>query len=136
MMTITAPGALGDNDVYIPMGNDFAAMCLRLTTWLTVATHTLGVDFVQLLVDDNNFMYQAAKVHSLMGDMVNIMETQHGAIGLQGLIQPEQCVFLDFDPMRNDEYLLKTAGKTSVKLRLEMGVNEATYLSLYELVNV
>lgn len=136
MMTLTAPGATGDNDIYLPMGNDIVAMCLRLTTWLTAATHTMGVDFVQLLVDDNNFAYQAAKIHSLIGDSINMFESQTAVIAAQGLASPKHCVFLDFDPRKNDEFLLKTAGRTSVKLRLEMGVDEATYLSLYELVNV
>ena len=136
MLTVTAPGATGDNDVDLPLGNDIVAMCLRLTTWLTAATHTLGVDYVQLLVNDNNYGYQSARIHCLSGDMINILDTQHGVIGAQGLIQPSQCVFLDFDPRRNDEFLLQTVGKTSAKLRLEMGVDEATYLSLYELVKV
>jgi hypothetical protein len=136
MQTITAPGSTGDNDVDLPLGNDIVAMCLRLTTWLTAATHTLGVDYLQLLVNDNNYGYQSAHMACLMGDLVNIIDTQHGAIAAQGLIQPSQCVFLDFDPRRNDEFLLQTAGKTSAKLRLEMGVDEATYLSLYELVKV
>lgn len=136
MQTITAPGATGDNDVDLPLGNDIVAMCLRLTTWLTATTHTLGVDYVQLLINDNNFGYQSAHATCLMGDMINIMETQHGAIAAQGLIQPSQCVFLDFDPRKNDEFLLKTAALTSAKLRLEMGVDEATYLALYELVKV
>lgn len=136
MMTITAPGATGDNDVHLPLGNDIVAICLRLTTWLTAATHTLGVDYVQLLINDNNWGYQSARTHCLMGDMINFLETQAGAIVAQGLIQPSQCVFLDFDPRKNDEFLLKTAALTSAKLRLEMGVDEATKMSLYELVQV
>lgn len=134
MRTIKAPGATGDNDYGLPLGNDIVAMCLRLTTWLTAATHTLGVDYVQLLINDSNSIYQSSRIHSLMGDMINIMETQHGSIAAQGLEPPLQCVFLDFDPRRNDEFLLKTAPLISAKLRLEMGVDEATYLSLYELV--
>lgn len=133
-MTITAPGATGDNDVLLPMGNDIVAICLRLNTWLTAATHTMGVDMVHLIVNNSEGIYQAAKIHSLIGDLANLYDTQHGAIAAQGLIQPPQCVFLDFDPRKNDDYLLKTGGMESLKLRLEMGVDEATYLSLYELV--
>lgn len=135
-MTITAPGATGDHDTRLPMGNDIVAICLRLTTWLTAATHTMGVDMVHLIVNDSEAIYQAATMHSLIGDLINLYDTQHGAIAAQGLIQPPQCIFLDFDPAKNDEYLLQTSGLTSLKLRLEMGVDEATYLSLYELVKV
>jgi len=135
-MTVSAPGATGDNDVGLPMGNKIVAICMRLTTWLTAATHTLGVDMVHLIVNNSEAIYQAAKIHSLIGDLANLYDTQHGAIAAQGLIQPPQCVFLDFDPLKNDEYLLDTAAMESLKLRLEMGIDEATYLSLYELVNV
>lgn len=136
MMTVTAPGATGDNDVGMPLGNDIFAIAVRLTTWLTAATHTMGIDMVKLLCNNNEYGYQSAKIHSLIGDLIDMYETQHGNIAAQGLIQPAHTVFLDFDQGGNDEFLLKTREFNSIKLRLEMGVDEACYVTPYELVNV
>jgi hypothetical protein len=43
---------------------------------------------------------------------------------------------MDFDPNGDSEWLIDTAGKSSVKLNLNMGVNEATSLTVMELVAV
>lgn len=136
MKTITAPGATGQNEVELPIGHELVALILRLTTWYQVSSHALGVENVELLVNENEYGYRNARTHCLVGDLMNLYETQHGAIAAQGLEPQAHTMFLDFDPAKNDKFLLDTAGKTSVKLRLDMGVDEATYLSILELVKV
>ena len=136
MKTITAPGATGNNDIELPLGHELVALMLRLTTWYTTSTHVLGVENIELLVNNNEYGYRNARIHCLVGDLINLYETQHGAIAAQGLEPQAHMVFLDFDPGKNDMCLLDTVGKTSVKLRLDMGVDEATYLSILELVKI
>lgn len=134
LKTITAPGATGENDVELPIGNEIVAMCIRMTTWFAAAASTLGVEAVKLLVDNSESYFSFAKSQCLIGQHINLFDNQHGAIAAQGLVQPPSCMFMDFDPNKDGKFLLDTAGKSSVKLRLDMGVDEATYLSIYELV--
>lgn len=136
MLTATAPGATGDNDIDLPIGNDIACIQIRMTTFTGASSHTFGVDMAKVLVDNVEKGYSAARAQCLLGDLINIIDTQHGTIAAQGSILPLNTVYLDYDPARNDNYLLQTAGKSSVKARLDMGVDEATYLTILELVEI
>ena len=132
MSIIAAPGATGENDWDMPIGNDIVAIGLRMTTWPGASTHTYGVDMAKVLVENQEYGYSAARAQCLVGDLIHHYETQHGNIAAQGFIQPAGMVWLDYDPGDNDEYLLKTEGLSSLKLRMEMGVDEATYVTLLE----
>ena len=134
MKTVTAPGATGNNDVDLPIGNELVALILRLTTWYAASTHALGVENAKLLVNNNEYGYRDARIHCLVGDLINLYETQHGNIAAQGLEPQAHTVFMDFDPTKDDKFIIDTAGKTSMKLRLDMGVDEAAYVSILELV--
>lgn len=134
--TITAPGATGDNKVDLPIGNDIVAVALRMTTFYAAAASTLGIESVKLMVDESESMFSFVKSQCLIGQNINLFDTQHGAIAAQGLMQPEKTMFLDFDPTKDGKFLLKTAGKASVKLVLDMGVDEATQMSVYDLVKI
>jgi len=134
-MTITAPGKLGDNDIELPTGNDIVCIQVRMTTMSGIVNNTFGVNGVSILVENKQFGYAYASAQCLIGDMINLLDTQHGNIAAQGDVQPLNMVYVDYDPCRNDEMLLHTAGKSSVKIRLDMGVDELTNLTLMELVN-
>lgn len=134
--TVTAPGATGNNDVPLPLGNQLVALALRLTTWYTASTHVMGVENVKLLLNNSEYGYRDARIHCLVGDLINLFETQHGSIAAQGLEPPLHAVFMDFDPVLNDEYLIETKNLTDLKLRLDMGVDEATVVNMFELVQI
>jgi len=134
-MPVSAPGKLGDNDIELPIGNDIVCIQVRMTTMADIVNNTFGVNGVSILVENKQFGYSYARAQCLIGDMINLLETQHGTIAAQGTVQPANIVYVDYDPVRNDELLLHTAGKSSVKIRLDMGVDEVTNLTLMELVN-
>jgi len=134
--TITAPGQTGDNKIELPLGNDIVAVALRMTSFYAAAASTLGIESIKILVDESEQMFSFAKSQCLIGQNINLFDTQHGAILAQGMIQPEKTMFVDFDPTKDGKYLLKTAGKSSVKLILNMGVDEATQMCTYELVKI
>jgi len=136
LQTISAPGKTGPNDIGLPIGNQIVAMCVRMTSWYAAAASTLGVEYVQTLVNNQQFGIAYAKSQCLIGENILLFDTQHGAIAAQGLIQPAHCMFVDFDPNKDGQFFLETEGKSSVTLRLDMGVDEATNLSIYELVKV
>ncbi len=134
MSTIVAPGATGDNDYELPIGNEIVCVQLRLTTIPTTSSHTYGVDNARVLVDNAEFGYASARAQCLQADHVFIADHQHGAIAAQGVDQVDNVLWLDFDPARDGRFLLDTKGRSSVKLKLNMGVNEATYCTLLERV--
>ena len=136
MATVSAPGATGENDYTLPQGNQIIAIQMRLTTWPGASSHAWGVDLAKVLVNNKEFGYASARAQCLQGDLIFHYDTQHGNIAAQGLIKPENILYLDFDPAHNDEYLLETAQASSVKLRMEMGVDEATYVTVIEKVAV
>lgn len=135
LLTVSAPGATGPNDIELPIGNDIIAIQQRMTTFPAASSHVFGIDESKILVDNKEYGFVGNKAVSLLGDLINIVDSQHGTIAAQGSIEPLNIVYLDFDPVRNNEFLLKTSGKSSVKLRAEMGVDEASYISIFELVN-
>ncbi len=134
--TVTAPGATGDNDMSLPMGNDIIAIAIRNTTWPGASSHTFGVDMVSVLIDEVEEGYASARAQALTGDLIFTQETQHGTIAAQGLITPDSVFWLDYDPHKDGEWLLETRGKASAKLVMEMGVDEATYVTTLERVPV
>ena len=133
---LAAPGATGDRDWDLPIGNKIVAIQLRMTTFPAASSHTYGVDVAKILVNNKEFGYSAARAQCLTGDMIFRIDNQPGDIAAQGEIQPDNIVWLDYDPRGDGEYLLDTAGKSSVKARLNMGVNEATQAVIMELVDV
>lgn len=136
MLTVTAPGATGDHDVDLPIGNDIIALQLRMTTFPATSSHTYGVNRARVLVDNSEEGYADASAQGLVGDGIFHLSTLPRDIAAFGDIIPANVVWLDYDPLRDNNYLLQTEGKSSVKARLNMGVDEATYLTIMELVRV
>jgi len=136
MATLAAPGATGDRDFELPLGAEMVMMQLRMTTFPTTSSHTYGVDKVSVKVDEVEHGYAAADVHGLIADGVFHVDGQSGDIAAAGNILPANQVWLDYDPHGDGQYLLDLKGKSSAKLTLEMGVNEATYLTMLERVSV
>ena len=136
MLTVTAPGATGDNDIDLPIGNDVVCIQERMTTFPAASSHTFGINESKVLLDNKEYGYVGNKACSLLADLISKVETQHGTIAAQGSILPLNIVWLDFDPLGDDNFLLKTSGKSSFKLRANMGVDEASHISVFELVSV
>ena len=136
MMDVPAPGKTGDNDIELPIGNKIVAIQIRMTTFPTTATDLYGVQEARILVNNKEYGYASAKAPCMVGDGIFRLGGVPSTMLLQQLLNPLNTVWIDYDPRENDEFLLNTEGASSVKLRLNMGVNEATYVTLLELVDV
>jgi hypothetical protein len=134
LKTVVAPGATGDNEVELPIGNEIVAIGIQMTTWWPATTHTIGVKAATLLANNSEKCYSLATAQGLCSDLIHQYDTQHGVIAAQGIEPPTNVVWLNFDPAKDGKFLLQTAGLSSLKLRLNMGVNEATNLIIMELV--
>lgn len=136
LMTVPAPGKLGENDVELPLGNEIIALQIRRTSGPADTTHVYGVDGVSILKNNKQFGYASAQAECLDADIGLRMGGLRSTQLLQQLLVPEKMFWMDFDPNGDNEWLLGTQNATSMKLRLNMGVDEATYVTLLERVAV
>ena len=136
LMTVAAPGKTGDNDVELPMGNEIIALQIRRTSGPAATTHLYGVDAASILKNNKQFGYASAQAECLDADIGLRMGGLRSTMLLQQLLVPEKIFWMDFDPNDDSKWLLNTKDATSLKLRLNMGVNEATYVTLMERVAV
>lgn len=132
-LTVQAPGATGDNDVNLPLGNEIIAIGARLTTWPAATAHTAGIEDVSILVNEKEDIYASASLECLMGDGIFYGGGSPTNQAANGSLNAPNTVWLDFDPLKNGEYLLDAKSLSSLKARLNMGVSEASYLTLLEL---
>lgn len=134
--SVSAPGATGDNDVDLPIGNELIALMLWNTTFPAASSHTYGIDNVKLLVDNVEFNYASARAQCLVGDMIFRLSTLPRDIAAFGQVLPDNTFWMDFDPHGDGQWLIDTAGKSSVVVRLTMGVDEACRVVVLERVSV
>ena len=134
MKTISAPGAVGDNEVDLPIGNKIIALQLRMTTFPATSSHTYGVENLSVLRNNRETGFKFAKGVTMHGDVTQRIQTQGANIAALGSTIPDNIVWADYDPNRDGNFLLETAGASRVHAVLNMGVDEATYLTTLELV--
>jgi hypothetical protein len=135
-IAVPAPGATGDHDIELPTGNEIVAIGIRRTSGPAVTTHVYGVQNVRLLVDNREYGYASARAQCLDADWGLRAGGLPSNMLLQQQVLPPMMFWMDFDPNGDGQWLVDTAGKSSVKLRLDMGVNEATWITLVERVKI
>lgn len=134
---IAAPGATGEFELELPIGNRLVCCQYRLVTVPTTSSHTYGIDSVKLMLNNKEYAYTAADMMCMMGERGLRIGGPNATIAAQGLGPLELIAWMDFWPREdNDEWLIDTAGKDSVKLANTYGVNEACNLCVAELVAV
>ncbi len=149
--------ATGDNDVDLPIGNKIAGILLFGTTAPTGAVFTATIGQLRLLVDNVESYYARANWESLHGELSRyITESvaagaftaeEHGAAANaagQFLVNGEHAqtgfynnyAYLDFQPLLDDRYLLETAGKARIHMRINAGAANAMRALPLELIDV
>lgn len=131
---LAAPGATGEREYELALGNKLVMCQFRMVTVPTTSSHAYGIDVAKLLVDNKEYGYTSADMMVMCGERGYRVGCANTTIAAQGLGPLELVAWMDFDPVGNDEWLIDTAGKSSVKLNLNMGVNEAVNLTTLELV--
>jgi hypothetical protein len=133
---VVAPGATGDNDVDLPMGNLVAGIMLFSTTVFQTSSHTQGIEEVRVLVNNSEFGYVSGKYLSLIGQSgINLNQLVRVPAAAGELIT-QHYAYLDYDPVKNDEFLIDTSDVSSFKVRLNMGVNEACRVLPVEIASI
>ncbi len=149
--------ATGDNDVDLPIGNKIAGVLLFGTTAPTGAVFTATIGQLRLLVDNVESYYARTNWETLHNELQRyITESpaggafqaeEHGAAANaagQFLVTGEHSVVgfydhyahLDFQPTLDDRFLLETAGKARIHLRINAGAANAMRALPMELIDV
>lgn len=134
MFTVASPGATGENEFNLPLGSEIAAIQIRQTTIPTTNAHTTGVEDARVVVDEVEYGFVSARHEVRLATNGLHVDGMNGTIATQGAELPAAVSWLDFDPDKSGNYLLDLTGAKTAKLVLDMGVNEATYVTILERV--
>lgn len=150
------PSATGDSDLDLPIGNPIAGILLFGTTVPTAAAVTASMREVRVLIDNQeayvprtrwdalhqNYMQHAAPALALV-EHIHLENTATAYTQNVNTGGPRWDVhalntygWLDFDPLRDGEYLLPTEGRSSVKLRINADVADAQRVVPVEMIAV
>jgi hypothetical protein len=135
LKSVTAPGATGDNDVELPIGNRIVGLILYTTTVPATSSHTYGIQEARILRNNKEWGYASAKANCIKGDGIFLFQSLPRTIAAFGSIVPANYLYMPFSPHFGDDFALDSAGLSSLKLRLNMGVDEAAKVIPLEIVS-
>lgn len=156
-VTLTAtPGATGDHDVDLPMGNPIANVLLFGTTGFTAKTSVASISQLKLLVENVEFAYALANWETLNGELNGMVprvselqmhtHTENLAAAYAADVATakprltesilDNYGVLDFDMFRDGANLLQTAGRGRVHLRITAGTADAIRALPLEIINL
>lgn len=149
------PSAAGELDIEIPIGNRISHILMFGTTVPTGSTATTTLSYVQLLIDNQRRFFsqtnfQTWRQQAALRQKPPIAHGYHihqldGAAYAQymdtGVVKyrNDRCLqhlWLEFDPLKDDTYLLETAGKSDVVTRVNAGDTNAIRVLPGEVVGV
>ncbi|MBA7536536.1 hypothetical protein ES705_28800 [subsurface metagenome] len=133
LFSITDPGAAGEQDIDLPIGNDLLAVLIRLAAFAGLAEFIFTVDDIRLLVDNMERGIASAKTPELLGEMIFRAPGTVRSTPLQGGLIPNKCLWMDFDPTRDGQYMIDTRGASRVHLRANYGEAGAIFVAPLEL---
>ena len=135
MITQTRALIAGDEDFELPKGNDYAGILIREPVIMDAGAATGTIRDVRLLVDEVEFGIANSRFEAMRDQFEQtggpVDNYQGGALANLGLYG-----FINFDPLRDDQYLLPTIGRSSVKLRPTLDNAGTVRVIPFELVRV
>lgn len=154
--TPKTPTATGEHEVDLPLGNPILGALIFGTTTPTGTSWSASVRKVKLLVDNVESHYSSARWESLHNDghwrgifpwdfvrhthLENLaaaytQNAESGAVS-DAVREDEKYIFLDFDPLRDDRYLLETEGRGRIHLKITADVVDAIRVLPIELIRL
>lgn len=148
--------ATGESDRDLPRGNPIVGVQLFATTIGATLESANTIRDVKLLVDNREQYYQLSNWDSLHGEIGMrkgnpfTVQTHFHAVDIadaggtyRDSLQPslvnddlENYAYLDFDPNKDGEFLLQTAGRGRVAMRITFGATDAMRFMPVELMTV
>ena len=133
LFSIVDPGAAGEQDIDLPIGNDLLAVLIRLAAFPGATEFLFTVDDIRLLVDNMERGIASAKTVELLGEMMARVNGTVRSTPLQGGLIPNKSLWMDFDPTRDGAYMIDTRGASRVHLRANYGEAGAIFVAPLEL---
>lgn len=129
------PTTTGYHEVDLPIGNDIVGILLYSTTVPSGTSYNASIGAVNLRVDNTDYLYGLTNWETLHAEMFmdnpwpwhnHVHSYNAAAVATEyDTRQPknlaylmENYAFLNFDPARDHEFALKTAGRSRVNLRI------------------
>ncbi len=137
------PAVAGEHDVELPIGNPISELVLFGTTFPVGVADAATLGYLQILVDNHRVFYSHTNfetIHNMAGRMrcppgywmahTHWLEALTSLTGVQfpGNHLLKQYVHLPFDINRDGRYILETAGKSDVVLRIGVDAGATTAL--------
>ena len=135
MITQSRALTVGDPDFELPKGNDYAGILMFEPDVADAGVATGNIRDVRLLVDEVEFGIANARFEA-MRDGFEYKGKAFDSYGFDALPPLANYGFIDFDPLKDDSYLLPTIGRSSVKLRPTLDGAETIRVVPIELVRV
>ncbi|MBA7552836.1 hypothetical protein ES705_45412 [subsurface metagenome] len=136
LLSIAAPGATGEFDVELPIGNDLLAILFGLAAFPTTGDVIYTVDDWKVLVDNIEHQLASSKTPALLADIILRQNKVIDDIPEYALACADYYGWLDFDPTKDGKFAIHTDNFNSVKLRCNYGENAAINVIPIELVSV
>jgi hypothetical protein len=150
------PTVAGEMDVDLPIGNRLAGILMWGTTIPSGTSWTATIDQARLLVDNIEHMYAKTNWETLHGTgmlragppnawgekfhMENLagVYTQNADSATQEADDTDisNHAYMDFSPLRDDQYIVDTKGKSRVNLRIVAGDTNPLRVIPIEIVQV
>lgn len=150
------PSATGDHDVDLPIGNKISGVLLFGTTIPTGASFNASFGQLRLLVDNVEQYYARTNWETLHNELSRrASETMQSSVhqhlentgaayaqnqqtddGNSNVGFYDQYALLDFDPLTDGNWLLETAGRARIHMRINADVADAIRIIPMELIDV
>lgn len=128
------PTATANNDVELPIGNEFVGILLWGTTVPAATAWTTTIERVTLLVDNIETYYRDTYWTTLHGDLVRKLSPAVAFTSNNTIIV--NYAYMDLDPRGDGAYVLESRGLSDLALRIYAGDANALRIISIEKVGI
>lgn len=123
-----------ENNIALPIGNDYAAIVLFSTTVPTGTAFTTTADKMKLLIDNVEHTIVTTQWESAHGELLNRLGHREAYDASADNDDVANYAILDFSPRNTDDFIVQTKGKTQATLSITAGDANAVRAMISELV--
>ncbi len=134
MVTLSKNIVAGDSDFELPIGNPFLALQIFSPTAMGNAPISETVRRTRLLFDNVEYDYSDTAFDVLRNDGWLRGSDFNDYAAVSSLIR--NYALMDFDPMKDDSYIIETEGRASVRLRFVPDLGGLVRVTPIELVRL
>lgn len=123
-----------ENNIALPIGNDYAAIVVFSTTVPTGTAFTTTADKMKILIDNVEHTIVTTQWESAHGELLNRVGHREAYDASADNDDVVNYAILDFSPRGTDDFLIQTKGKTQATLAVTAGDANPVRAMISELV--